>query len=78
MAVVGGAVPETLIDLATPDRIGLMVVATHGLGGIKRLLLGSVADKPVRGANVPVLVVRPTGRRARKSADRGSAAEVAS
>jgi nucleotide-binding universal stress UspA family protein len=70
VAVVAGAVSETLIDLATPDRIGLIVVATHGLGGLKRLLLGSVADKLVRGANVPVLVVRPRGRRARKSGDR--------
>jgi nucleotide-binding universal stress UspA family protein len=66
VAVVGGAVPETLIDLGAPERIGLMVVATHGRGGTKRLILGSVADKLVRGAKVPVLVVRPTGRRARR------------
>ena len=78
VAIVGGAVPETLIDLATPDRIGLMVVTTHGLGGVKRLLLGSIADKLVRGAKVPVLVVRPTGRRARTSGGRVSVGRVAS
>ncbi len=66
VAVIGGAVPETLIQLADPERVGLMVVATHGLGGMRRMVLGSVADKVVRGANVPVLVVRPTGRRARR------------
>jgi nucleotide-binding universal stress UspA family protein len=66
VAVIGGAVPETLIELADPERVGLMVVATHGLGGVRRMVLGSVADKVVRGANVPVLVVRPTGRRARR------------
>jgi hypothetical protein len=43
-----------------------MVVATHGMGGLKRLVLGSVADKMVRGAQVPVLVVRPAGRHARR------------
>jgi nucleotide-binding universal stress UspA family protein len=66
VAVVGGTVPETLIDLAAPERVSLMAVATHGLGGMKRLLLGSVADKVVRGANVPVLVVRPAGHHARR------------
>ena len=68
VAVVGGAVPETLISLAAPERVSLMAVATHGLGGLKRVVLGSVADKLVRGAEVPVLVVRPTARPAgRKS-----------
>jgi nucleotide-binding universal stress UspA family protein len=66
VAVVGAAVPETLIELGARDRVSLMAVATHGLGGLKRLVLGSVADKLVRGAQVPVLVVRPTGRHARR------------
>jgi nucleotide-binding universal stress UspA family protein len=66
VAVIGGAVPETLINLAAPERVSLMAVATHGVGGLKRLVLGSIADKLVRAANVPVLVVRPTGRRARR------------
>ena len=66
VAVIGSAVPETLIELAEPERVGLIVLATHGLGGVRRMVLGSVADKVVRGANVPVLVVRPTGRRARR------------
>ena len=66
VAVIGSTVPETLIELADPDRVGLVVVATQGLGGLRRMVLGSVADKVVRGANVPVLVVRPTGRRARR------------
>ena len=35
------------------------VMATHGLGGMQRVLLGSVADKVVRLADSPVIVVRP-------------------
>jgi len=66
VTVIGNSVPETLIELAEPERVSLMVVATHGLGGLRRMVLGSVADKVVRGANVPVLVVRPTARRARR------------
>jgi nucleotide-binding universal stress UspA family protein len=74
VGVIGGAVPETIIDLAAPERVNLLVVATHGRSGIKRLMLGSVADKLIRGAKVPVLVVRPVGRRAgRKTAEPRSA-----
>jgi nucleotide-binding universal stress UspA family protein len=59
VAVIGGGVAETLMDLARPDRVSLIATATHGRGGVRRLVLGSVADKLVRGAQVPVLVVRP-------------------
>jgi nucleotide-binding universal stress UspA family protein len=52
-----------LLEL-TPERAGLLAVATHGRGGLKRMVVGSVADKLVRAAQVPVLVVRPQGRRA--------------
>ncbi|HEX6588128.1 MAG TPA: universal stress protein [Longimicrobiales bacterium] len=37
----------------------LTVMATHGLSGMQRMLLGSVADKVVRFADSPVVVVRP-------------------
>lgn len=33
-------------------------MATHGRGGFKRLVLGSVTDEVLRGAKVPVLVYR--------------------
>ena len=37
----------------------LIAVATHGRGGLPRLVLGSVADKVLRAASVPILVVCP-------------------
>jgi nucleotide-binding universal stress UspA family protein len=39
--------------------IDLIALETHGRRGLARLILGSVADKVVRGASVPVLVHRP-------------------
>jgi nucleotide-binding universal stress UspA family protein len=57
--VVEDNVAETLLDLAHPHRIDLVAIATHGRGGVQRLLLGSVADKLIRGAGPPVLVIRP-------------------
>ncbi len=37
----------------------LVALATHGYGGLKRALLGSVADKVLRSSSVPLLVKRP-------------------
>lgn len=53
------SVAQGILDLARSQAADAIVIATHGLSGVKRLVLGSVADKVVRGADVPVLVVRP-------------------
>jgi nucleotide-binding universal stress UspA family protein len=64
-AVVGASVAETLLDLARQERAGLVALATHGRGGVRRFVLGSVADKLLRAAEVPILVYRPRRRRKR-------------
>lgn len=46
-------------DAAAEVGAGLIVLGTHGRRGLSRALLGSVAEKVVRTANVPVLVVHP-------------------
>ncbi len=43
---------------AAEGNIDLIVMATHGRGGVARLMMGSVADKIVRGAPCPVLTLR--------------------
>jgi nucleotide-binding universal stress UspA family protein len=48
-----------ILDEAEARRAGLIALETHGRRGLSRLVLGSVADKVVRGAHVPVLVHRP-------------------
>jgi nucleotide-binding universal stress UspA family protein len=40
-------------------KADLMVMTTHGRGGVSRLWMGSVADRCVRSSAVPVLLVRP-------------------
>jgi nucleotide-binding universal stress UspA family protein len=47
---------------ARAHNIDLIALATHGRGGFKRLLLGSVADKVLRGASASVLVYHPSGK----------------
>jgi len=52
---------EAILEEAQASK--LIALATHGRGGLKRLLLGSVADKLIRGATAPVLVYHPTGEK---------------
>jgi universal stress protein A len=49
-----------LLRFAAERFAELVVVGTSGRGGVSRLVLGSVADRVVRQAHCPVLVVRPT------------------
>jgi nucleotide-binding universal stress UspA family protein len=48
-----------ILEEARARGVDLIALATHGRGGLARLLLGSTADKVVRGAQIPVFVYRP-------------------
>jgi len=48
-----------ILHEAEKVKAGLIALETHGRRGLTRLILGSVADKVIRGAHVPVLVQRP-------------------
>ena len=53
-----GVPHEEIVALATDELADLLVIGTHGRGGVSRVLLGSVADRVVRLAPCPVLTVR--------------------
>ena len=59
VAIVGWGAADVILKLARPEHVAAIAIATHGHGGLRRLALGSVADKLIRGADVPVLVYRP-------------------
>lgn len=63
-AVVAGDAADEVIRFARTEAADLVVVGTHGRTGLKRLVLGSVAERVVREAPCAVLV-------ARAAADRG-------
>ncbi len=52
------SVVETIINHAVNENADLIVVGTRGLGGFKKMLLGSVSSGIVSHAHCPVLVVR--------------------
>lgn len=55
----GSAVAPAIAYVANERAADLIVVGTHGRRGVRRLMLGSVAEEMVRTANRPVLVVPP-------------------
>lgn len=56
--ILEGHPSNEIIDFAEKNNVDLIVVGTLGKTGLDRFLMGSVADKVVRGSKVPVLVVR--------------------
>jgi nucleotide-binding universal stress UspA family protein len=50
---------EAIGTYAKDVHADIIVVGTHGRGGMSRLLMGSVAEHVVRNAPCPVLVLRP-------------------
>lgn len=53
-----GKAAPLILDAAQRHRAELIVVGTHGRGGLEHLFLGSVAARIVRNASCPVLTVR--------------------
>jgi len=53
-----GAAHSEILEKARRSKTDLIVMGTRGRGGLKRALIGSVAERVVRHAHCPVLVVR--------------------
>lgn len=51
-------IAHTIVQVAEQQAISLIVMGSHGRGGLEHLFLGSVAEGVMRRADVPVLVVR--------------------
>ena len=62
-----GNVVQEILAQGRTSRADLIVIGTHGRGGVQRLVLGSVAEKVLRLATCPVLTVRRGVRLARRS-----------
>ena len=59
VSMLEGPVAECLLQWAREKKIDLIVVGTHGRGGLGKVILGSVAEKIFRHSPVPVLTVGP-------------------
>ena len=54
-----GYTAECILQVAQEKGVDLIAMSTHGRSGVARWLIGSVADRVMRTAKVPVLLVRP-------------------
>ena len=59
--VIIGATADKLIEYAEVNQIDLILIATHGRSGLSRWVRGSIADRILRAAHIPVLMVRAPG-----------------
>jgi nucleotide-binding universal stress UspA family protein len=53
-----GTVVQEIVDFASQEKVDLIILGTRGLGGFKRMLMGSVSNGVVNHAGCSVLVVK--------------------
>jgi len=53
-----GPAAAAIVDAARARKADLIVMTTHGRGGLGRLILGSVAESVLRGTTAPILLLR--------------------
>ena len=58
-----GRAGQAILDYANTNSMNLIAIATHGRGGLRRAVFGSVADYVLRESGLPVLVIKPQGKR---------------
>lgn len=61
-AILSGPIASALLSAATSYRADLIVISSHGRSGIMSKMLGSVAEKVVSWATIPVLLLREDRR----------------
>jgi nucleotide-binding universal stress UspA family protein len=54
-----GTAAQTIVNYATANGVDLIVIATHGYTGLKKLMFGSVTLRVLHDSHVPVLLIRP-------------------
>ena len=59
--VLYGKVVDTIAEYVNKNEVDLLIISTHGRSGVSRLVWGSVADRVLRSACVPILMVRAPG-----------------
>jgi nucleotide-binding universal stress UspA family protein len=59
LSVVEGGAADAILDRAQQEPDSVIIMATHGRGGLGRVLHGSVAAEVLRRCQVPLLLIRP-------------------
>jgi nucleotide-binding universal stress UspA family protein len=70
-----GSVPDEILRVASLTNCDLIVIGTHGRSGLGRVLMGSVAESVLRGAQCLVLTVKGTPHESATVSGKGSAGQ---
>lgn len=54
--------PHAIVEVAAEEKSDLIILSTHARRGLRRMLLGSVAERTAHLAHVPVLLIPPDAR----------------
>ncbi len=54
-----GSIPEAILAVADETHADVIAMSTHGRSGVQRWLMGSVADRVVNHAHIPVMLIHP-------------------
>ena len=57
--IISGYAAQEILNYAAANAMDVIIMGTHGRTGIDRILFGSVAEKVVKAADIPVMTVRP-------------------
>ena len=57
--VVKGDPVDQIVEIAKTKDADLIIISTHGARGLEKILLGSVAERVLKGAHCPVLIMNP-------------------
>ena len=60
--VLEGRAADSLLAFSKEKKSDLIVIPTHGLGGVEHMLVGSTTTRVLRRAGCPVLTLKPFGR----------------
>jgi nucleotide-binding universal stress UspA family protein len=58
-----GRAADSLVDYAHNNKVDLIIIATHGRSGLSRWIRGSVANRVLQSAKLPVLTIPPVERK---------------
>jgi len=58
-SIVDAAPGEAILQVAHEEGIGQLVMATHGRGGLARVVVGCVAPTVLRRADIPIVLINP-------------------
>ncbi len=54
-----GPIADTILAVARENKVDMIAMSTHGRTGVRRMLMGSIAEEVVRQSPVPVMLVHP-------------------